>query len=43
MKHRTGTRWLVMLTALLITALVLVGCGGREEEQNQSHRPRCPC
>lgn len=32
MKHRTGTRWLVMLTALLITALVLVGCGGREEE-----------
>jgi hypothetical protein len=32
MKHRTGTRWLLMLTALLIMALVLVGCGGRDEE-----------
>lgn len=32
MKHRTGPRWLLMLTALLITALVLVGCGGNEEE-----------
>lgn len=32
MKHRFGTRWLVALSAMLITALVLVGCGGKEEE-----------
>ena len=32
MKHRTGIRWLVMLTTLLVMALVMVGCGGKEEE-----------
>lgn len=32
MKHRIGTRWLVALTTVLITALLLAGCGGREEE-----------
>ncbi len=33
MKYRTGSRWLLTLTAMLIALLVLAGCGGRDEEE----------
>lgn len=33
MKHRTGNHWLMVLTAVLISTLLLVGCGGREEPE----------
>ncbi len=32
MKHRFSTRRVLLFTAVLIMAVVLVGCGGREEE-----------
>lgn len=32
MKHPIGTRWLMVLSTLLVLALVAVGCGGKEEE-----------
>jgi hypothetical protein len=42
MKHRTGNRWLVLLSAMLIAALVLVGCGGRDEEPEPEPQARTP-
>lgn len=40
MTHRTGLHWRFLLTIVLVAALVLVGCGGREEEpEPQANTP----
>lgn len=38
MNYRTATRRVLLLTAVLIMAVVLVGCGGREEEPEPQAR-----
>lgn len=42
MIHRTGNRWLLLLSTVLIAALVLVGCGGRDEEPEPEPQARTP-
>lgn len=42
MKHRTGTRRALALTAMLIALLIVASCGGRNQEEPEPQQPSMP-